>query len=530
MRCAWQVEMDDECNRVLARHFPGVPRHRDIREVTADELRRVDVLTGGVPCQDWSVAGKRAGLAGKRSGLFFDFARLADTLAPTWVLFENVPGLLSSGPECGCERCEKDRAFALRYKTSEKRSREVEAAWRRIQRHKQALIGEDFATVLECLTGFRPTVPEGGWRNSGVCVGHKRGAAWRVLDAQYFGVAQRRRRVFLVASPGDGSGPIQVLFEPESCDGDSPPRRQAGTRAAFCLAASARGTGDGHGNGWNTDYIVKEVAPCLRSNVHNNSDPTMEAQMLAVVGSQTAHHGRDSVDDAFVMAYITPRICRNSESCNEVGIKDGAIADSLSTDGPGAIAFTELGEGHVTYQETDTAVSPRTGGGGAMANLVAHTLKAEGADASEDGTGRGVPLAVGTTAFNWQSGGDCRLNPKENLTDALSVGQVPAIAWTQRTRADGANVEHQEDVAYTLDAPAEGGRKKGGVVTGMVVRRLTPTECERLQGFPDGWTAYDSDGQPVSDSARYRMLGNAVAVPVAEWIGRRILATVESTP
>ena len=174
---AWQVEIDPQARRVLARHWPDVPRYEDVRSVDPAALDAVDVVCGGVPCQDWSVAGKRAGLSGGRAGLFHDFARLADRLAPHWLCFENVPGLLSAGR------------------------------------------GEDFAAVLAALTGFRPAVPGGdchsaGWRNAGFCSGPKRHACWRVLDSRHWGVAQSRRRLFVIASTPD-AGCVEVLFEPE---------------------------------------------------------------------------------------------------------------------------------------------------------------------------------------------------------------------------------------------------------------------------------------------------------------------------
>jgi DNA (cytosine-5)-methyltransferase 1 len=129
-------------------------------------------------------------------------------------------------------------------------------------------------------------------------------------------------------------------------------------------------------------------------------------------------------------------------------------------------------------------------------HLVATPLRAEGHDASEDGTGR------------------------QNLV---------TVAFTERTRPDGVSLEMQEEPAYALTNPGAGSRTTSRNIAGAFgVRRLTPVECERLQGFPDNWTAYGADG-PQSDSARYRQLGNAVAVPVAEWLGRRIIAAEMET-
>ena len=175
---SWMVERDADCQQVLRRHFPTARRYRDVRQVTGESLGPVDILIGGFPCQDLSVAGRHAGLAGQRSGLWWDFHRLIAELAPTWVLIENVIGLLSSND------------------------------------------GRDLGTLLWSLgqLGY-------GW-------------AYRVLDAQYFGVPQRRRRVFIVGCLGERAAAAQVLFEPERGDHDSAPRKDARAHIAGTLTTS----------------------------------------------------------------------------------------------------------------------------------------------------------------------------------------------------------------------------------------------------------------------------------------------------
>lgn len=170
----WQAERDAACLRTLTRHWPTVQRFDDVKAVEVG-VPTPDLICGGFPCQDLSVAGKRAGLAGERSGLFFEFVRILGALAPRWVLIENVPGLFSSAG------------------------------------------GRDFAVVLSEM----------------VKLGY--GVAWRVLDAQHFGVAQRRRRVFIVGCLGDAARAAAVLFESESCDGDPAPGHQERARVAACL-------------------------------------------------------------------------------------------------------------------------------------------------------------------------------------------------------------------------------------------------------------------------------------------------------
>lgn len=199
-RCVAQVEIDRYRRAVLERHWPDVPRFDDVREVGAHNLPRADVIVGGFPCQDLSTSGKRRGLAGERSGLFYELSRVIDECSPDWFCIENVPGLLSS------------------------------------QR------GEDFALVLGELTGFWPQVPD-RWRTAGVCCGPKRNLAWRVLDSRFFGVAQRRRRVYIVGGPRIASG-FKVLFEPEGGERNSTTRRAPWEKVAATLTRSFDDGGD----------------------------------------------------------------------------------------------------------------------------------------------------------------------------------------------------------------------------------------------------------------------------------------------
>ena len=174
MECVSVCEIDKNAQSVLRRHFPKAELFDDVRKIgiATHGKKSIDIICGGFPCQDLSVAGKRAGLAGERSGLWFEFARIIDELEPSWVVIENVPGLLSSDK------------------------------------------GRDFAVIIQWLA-------QRGY-----------GVVWRVFDAQYFGVPQRRRRVFLVASFGNGSS-AKVLFERESGTGNTPPSREAERSCLF---------------------------------------------------------------------------------------------------------------------------------------------------------------------------------------------------------------------------------------------------------------------------------------------------------
>jgi DNA (cytosine-5)-methyltransferase 1 len=372
MECAWQVEIDSACRRVLHRHWPHVERFNDVREVGAAQLPPVDLLCGGFPCQDLSVAGGRAGLNGPRSRLFYEFARIIHELKPAWAVIENVPGLLSS------------------------RS------------------GRDMGAVLG-------TLAELGY-----------GFAYRVLDAQYFGVAQRRRRVFIVGRLGDGVRAAQVLLEPQGVLGHPSPGGE--TRPDLAIASSA-GALQGGGR------LTPMVSRCL-----------------------TAHHGRNDGCETLLPTYriaTRPHGTQEAERWEATEVANTLNPWNLLRDPPPHVVTCVTGD--------------RT-----------HPLRAEGADASEDGSGRGTPI-IGVLI----DGYDGRPSPEDD-----GDSTEPRAA---RRGADGP------------------------LLLANTVRRLTPRECERLQGFPDDWTA----GEP--DARRYRQLGNAVCVPVAAWIGNR-LVTLSSGP
>jgi DNA (cytosine-5)-methyltransferase 1 len=199
---AWQIEIDKFCLKVLEKHFPKVKRYRDVREVRGSDLEAVDILVGGFPCQDLSIAGSRKGLRGAQSGLWWEFHRLVGELRPTWVLVENVPGMLSSNR------------------------------------------GRDMGAILRSLGDL------GYWW------------AYRVLDAQWFGLPQRRKRVFIVGHIGDRSAPVEVLLEPEGSkgnplEGGSERQKAAGTSeeparrsSVACVIQGGAWRADKHQNGF----------------------------------------------------------------------------------------------------------------------------------------------------------------------------------------------------------------------------------------------------------------------------------------
>jgi DNA (cytosine-5)-methyltransferase 1 len=402
MECIASVEIDKAAQNITRKWFPETEVYGDIREY--EPRRTVDLVCGGFPCQDLSIAGKRAGLGGKRSGLWFEFYRVITSIKPRWVVIENVPGLLSS---CGCSTCGAMRRI-LRVHKYLRHKRQIYqlcpicyAAERLLASHR----GRDFAIILRGLA-------ECGY-----------GVAWRILDAQYFGVAQRRRRVFIVASLGSGRA-AQVLFERESLPGNTPPSRKAGQGIAHAIT---------HGPSSGYRY-----------------DP----------------NGED---------YITGTLDRKSTSANR-----GSQANELE--------FIIVEQNNMV--STPDMISLRADPAQPVI-AVQHAMIGR-----EENSG---PQAKG-----WRDDG---------ATWTLDGrGEADAVCW-EMAHANEA-VREGDDIAPTLQKRMGTG---GNQVPLIGVRRLTPTECERLQGFPDGWTT----GQ--SDSVRYKQLGNAVAVPVITWIGKRIM-------
>lgn len=435
----WFAEIEPFPSAVLAHHWPHVP---NLGDMTAPDLvQRIakiglpDVVVAGLPCQPFSVAGLRKGEADPRN-LTARFVEIADAIdnlrrdagqPPVWWLVENVPGLLS------------DR-------------------------------GNAFGALLGGMVGSSSAIiPSGRWECAGVATGPRRSAAWRVLDAQFFGVAQRRRRVFALFVADSGSFKCADALLPviDSLSWHSPPRREAGQRPAPTVSARTNG-----GGGLGTDF-----------------------------------------------------------DC------DGGL---IASTGDVAHCLNAGGMGRQDY-ETET--------------MVAHALRGEGFDASEDGTGRGTPLvpvaAIAFTAkdyggdaldgvsptlragghsgshanagvmpavaFGWQNSSSQGLSDSAEITPTLDKSKTPAVAFN-RSQPDPA-------VHYTLPATA----CPPHLATPWAVRRLMPTECEALQGFPRDHTAVTHRGKPAADGPRYKAIGNSMCVNVMVWILSRMRISMEAS-
>ncbi|HAV2174416.1 TPA: phage N-6-adenine-methyltransferase [Enterobacter cloacae] len=393
---AWFSEIEPFPSAVLAHHWPEVTNLGDMTKIAdavrADEVEAPDVLVGGTPCQAFSIAGLREGLSDDRGQLTLSYVELANAIdakrrergeQEAIIVWENVLGVLSS----------KDNAFGC---------------------FLAGLAGE--SSELQ---------PAGGkWTHAGCVSGPQRVIVWRVLDAQFFGVAQRRRRVFVVASARKGFDPAAVLFELDSVRRDSAPRRETQKAVA---ALTARGVGT----------------------CGADDNQAQAGHLIAFGGGNTAGH----IDVA--------------TACTAHGIRLDFDTETFAVHGT---------------QDPDTNCE------------LAHTL----------GRNNGQENAIVTEPFT------------------LAI----------RGRSEGSTVEVRNDGTANALLTPNGGRAGMGVGAigwGMQVRRLTPIECERLQGFPDNhtmisWRGKDADECP--DGPRYKAIGNSMAVPVMRWIGERIAAAL----
>ncbi len=412
---SWFSEIELFPSAVLANHWPHVDNLGDMAKITDmlndGVIHAPDILVGGTPCQAFSVAGKRESLDDSRGQLTLEFVRIANAidkrrraagLGESVIVWENVPGVLST----------KDNAFGC-------------------------FLGELSGSGCE----LQPSGKK--WGNAGCVLGPQRAVAWRVIDAQYFGVAQRRRRVFVVASARDGFDPSKVLFESEGVRRDTPPSREKGqgfaADVAPSLVASGRGVeriGETRGQDPVVAQTYQEISHCLNAGGMGRID--YETESFIVHGTQDP--------------------CVSSDKAFELGRNNGAENALFHATGAG---YWQPGAG---------------------------TLRAREQDSHEN-----LCLPINT----------------QIITRGGALG-----------KNTGFGLGAKNDPAYTLQAA-----HSHGVFAGLRVRRLTPVECERLQGFPDNHTQIPWRGkQPEDcpDGPRYKAIGNSKAVPCIKWIGERI--------
>lgn len=465
---AWLAEIEPFPSAVLAHHYPDVPNLGDMTtiagRVLAGEVEAPDLFCGGTPCQSFSVAGLRKGLEDDRGNLTLQFVKLANAIdhirstagrEPAWILWENVPGVLNT--------------------------------------HDNS-----FGAFLGGLCGRDEPIPQpaGGWTSAGVVDGPTRVAAWRTLDAQHFGLAQRRKRVFVLALGGPGRWAAADALLPI-------------IESSRWHPAPSRGKGKGTARGFETGPSGSRITDLA---------PTIDCR------------------------------AKNGPIQNQLGVGVMEVIPEVTRPLTAAMGTKWNGNG-----DLESSLIPS----------VAHTLRGEGFDASEDGTGRGIPLVThwpadlastldahfgdkmglenqhvnsGCPLFvpaeapmlirmreGKEGGGKGPLISKDqSLTLATANDQVLAVR-TAQTSANGHGVA--DDITHTLDQ-AQG----QAVMRGMQVRRLVPTECEALQGFPRNYTNIPWRGKDhAPDGPRYKALGNSWAVPCAKYIAERIQAVTKPT-
>ena len=477
LEAAWFAEIEPFPSAVLAHRYPHVPNLGDMtaiaRQVRAGTVPAPDILVGGTPCQSFSVAGARQGLNDPRGALTLAYVELAhaidqtrhqDRRPPATLVWENVPGVLN------------DRSNA-------------------------------FGHFLGALAGeSRALEPPGKkWAHAGCVSGPRRRIAWRVLDAQYFGVAQRRKRVFLVASGGDGLDPVEVLFERAGLHGDSSagsapwqeaaPSAGPGAEAAGVHAGFA-GLKQPYGKvtttfGFSGGIGPVDMAACLMAAGPKHDIRTETFMVQSVTGSITHTHTLDTANGG----------------------------KGSSEDGPGKavpiIAFTAQGSG----ADATMDLTP--------------TLRAGGHRNSHANAG-----VVPAIAFAQNIRGEVHFESRH--------GQVACVAL--RGRQQGLATELGRSVSTALRTSGGGSAKSHllapnyeayfrydwndlgpGDWSQWRVRRLMPVECEQLQGMPDNYTLVPYRDKPAADAPRYKAIGNSMAVPCVAWLGQRLVQCLQKT-
>ncbi|EBE1690092.1 Dam family site-specific DNA-(adenine-N6)-methyltransferase [Salmonella enterica] len=513
---AWFAEIEAFPSAVLATHWPDVTNLGDMTGIAAavrgGEVEAPDVLVGGTPCQAFSIAGLRNGLADKRGQLSLSYVELANAIddkrrergeEEAIIVWENVPGVLSS----------KDNAFGC---------------------FIGALAGE--SCELQ---------PAGGkWPNAGCVYGPSRIVAWRVLDAQFFGVAQRRRRVFVVASARKGFDPAEVLFEFDSMRRDTPPRREP-------QAAVTTDTGSGAEGGSHWDNPANPHPTLNQSNNIGGigaSNQEVFAQRGAGLVSET-QYGTE------IAGGLTAR--HDSSPCadrgmNIVGAYRMTAFGEYSGDGTASTVkardYKDATDLAVTYSDASRTLLSKSNDSMAedLETYVIHGTQDPDTNHELAHTlGRNHGQENACIAFSYKdNGSDAVVDLSPTLRAGnhdkshANSGQPPAItcAFKAGQGAKAGGIGFAEEQSPTLTSASSGSNLVPAVMRDFQVRRLTPVECERLQGFPDNHTLISWRGKDATDcpdGPRYRAIGNSMAVPVMRWIGERIAAALpveEPTP
>ena len=500
----WASEIEPFPCSVTARHFPGVKQLGDITQINPDEIEPVDIVCAGSPCQDLSVAGKRKGLDGERSGLFHTainiVRRMRERTAgeyPRLFVWENVPGAFSSNR------------------------------------------GMDFQAVLEEIGESKIPMPQGNrWATAGLvqCPGAE--IAWRVLDAQYWGVPQRRRRIFLVADfAADDRRAGEILFEPEGMCGDPETGEKAGKEDTRGTEDCARTSSDAV-MPFDTTQITSPLngnhpqygAPChpLCASAHIPAVVIKAAGFIGKAAQSTGNIGYTRECAPTLTARMDGNPCsdRGPQIVATNALTPWDVQSRRIYDENGKMAALYSGEGQGAHNgavfirakvydmtHADEVMRPVKDG-------IVPTLNARmGTGGNQVPVVHAYCIAGNTIDRKIENGG----NGKGVLAEtAYTLNTIDRHAVAEIYGAKSYS-EYERGKVATLRASggAYGGGSENLALSYSIVRRLTPTECERLQGLPDGYT----DGG--SDTARYKALGNGMAQPCADYVMRRIVECAE---
>ena len=430
-------EIEKFPSQVIAHHYPTVPNVGDMTKYKEWNLNgAIDLLVGGTPCQSFSVAGLRKGRDDPRGNLALTYVGILDHFKPKWFVWENVPGVLSSGG------------------------------------------GRDFGSFLGALAE----------------IGY--GFAYRVLDAQYFGVAQRRRRVFVVGCLGDWESAAKVLFEPESLCGNIKKGRSSRQNFANSVKDSVGALCARDYKGVGNQYVQEgKILPVWPAEI----TPTLDASFGNKQGLDNQHINSGGVSSFEVSKCLTTKTRNDYETETFIPTNGGHFSSEIKVFEchPADSRVKEMGD---VFQTVTTRWG--TGGGNVPIALAENTI---GIKPENGGNGDGFT----------------EVGPMYTLNCTGVHGVAHPLVLEDQ---GGSVINTRQDVSVgTLRAQTHG--HEPSVISNMAVRRLTPIECERLQGFPDNYTQIPwrkKEADLCPDGPRYKALGNSMAVPVMKWIGERI--------
>ena len=512
----------------------------DITKIHGDEIEPVDCITFGSPCQDLSIAGRRAGLAGERSGLFVEAVRIikemrkaTNGMYPTFAIWENVPGAFSSNN------------------------------------------GEDFRAVLEELARVEqpnaviPRPPRGGrWSKAGAIAGNGWSLAWRQLDSQYFGVAQRRKRIALILDLG-GQRAGEILFErtslsrhPDPC---IPAWKEGAGLTTNCSAGNDRVVAEG---GRNAAYTLKIRSGCAGGG-KGALVQTEKTGTLSTLQDQTLFQLIREPTYCISGNTVDRKTNQNGSGVRENGsftvntVDRHAVVYSIQEENPAQPVVLESNQVHATV--TQTGICPTLPasmglGGGYVPMITDHPADKPVVfeNHAQDARYKEAPTCSTTVVARWGTGGgNTPLVAVPGQVTSYGIGNGQAHAYASKEKSGTLDTMHDaqavaieysgclnpwdtqarrvygEDGAFpALPSRETAGGNQQAVLAGQrtrwIVRRLTPTECERLQGYPDGWTDIgewtDTKGKKhkPADSPRYKALGNSIALPQWFWIAQKM--------